>query len=126
MAGESRAQRRFGSHRSRRRLVYVGIGILALGVVAAIFAFGPNRNSKPETFSSLPATTVPTPVKVPFSAEARHVALRFVQTAVARKHLDEAWNAVTAADVQRVAQKYLVRDQRTVVVLEPIAARKGT
>jgi len=34
--------------------------------------------------------------------------------------LEAAWNAVTAADVRRVAAKYLVPTQRTVVVLEPV------
>ncbi len=34
--------------------------------------------------------------------------------------LEDEWNAVTAADVQRVAATYLVPAKRTVVVLEPI------
>jgi zinc protease len=34
--------------------------------------------------------------------------------------LVDEWNAVTAADVQRVATKYLIPSQRTVVVLDPL------
>ena len=33
-------------------------------------------------------------MKAPFADEARQVAVRFVQTAVARKNLDEAWELV--------------------------------
>jgi zinc protease len=36
--------------------------------------------------------------------------------------LVDEWNAVTAADVQRVAAKYMIPSQRTIVVLEPIKA----
>jgi predicted Zn-dependent peptidase len=36
--------------------------------------------------------------------------------------LEAAWEAVSAEDVRRVAQTYLVRSQRTTVVLEPIPA----
>jgi zinc protease len=36
--------------------------------------------------------------------------------------LEDAWEGVTPADVQRVTGRYLVRPQRTVIVLEPIRA----
>src|SRR5207237_1180666 len=36
--------------------------------------------------------------------------------------LEDAWRAVTADDVQRVARTYLVPTHRTVVVLEPVPA----
>ena len=39
--------------------------------------------------------------------------------------LDDEWNAVTAADVQRVVARYLVPEGRTVVVLEPIRDDAG-
>jgi zinc protease len=35
--------------------------------------------------------------------------------------LEAAWEAVTAEDVQRVVRQYLVPEQRTVVVLQPLA-----
>jgi predicted Zn-dependent peptidase len=38
--------------------------------------------------------------------------------------IEDAWDQVTAADVQRVAQTYLVPAHRTVVVLQPIGAEK--
>ena len=39
--------------------------------------------------------------------------------------LEAAWDAVTAADVQRVTATYLVPAQRTRVVLEPQGAAPG-
>jgi predicted Zn-dependent peptidase len=39
--------------------------------------------------------------------------------------LEPAWDAVTAADVQRVTTQYLVPAKRTVVVLEPLGAGAG-
>ena len=39
--------------------------------------------------------------------------------------LEDEWDAVTAADVQRVVARYLVQAQRTIVVLEPIGATVG-
>ncbi|HXJ37149.1 MAG TPA: pitrilysin family protein [Candidatus Eisenbacteria bacterium] len=39
--------------------------------------------------------------------------------------LEDAWDAVTAEDVQRVAQRYLVPTGRTIVVLEPTQERKA-
>ena len=39
--------------------------------------------------------------------------------------LDAAWDAVTAADVQRVTTQYLVPAKRTVVILEPLGAGGG-
>jgi zinc protease len=37
--------------------------------------------------------------------------------------IEDEWNAVSAADVQRVATKYLIPAKRTVVVLEPLGGR---
>ena len=78
-------------HRSRRTLI--GCGVLAgiAAVVVALFAFGPNKNADPEVFTNEPAQVPKPQVKAPFDPDARQVAMRFVQTAVARKHLDEAW-----------------------------------
>jgi zinc protease len=39
--------------------------------------------------------------------------------------LVDEWNAVTAADVQRVVARYLVPTRRTVVVLEPVRGARG-
>jgi hypothetical protein len=43
-------------------------------------------------FTNEPAQVVKPEVKAPFDPDARQVAMRFVQTAVARKNLDEAWD----------------------------------
>jgi hypothetical protein len=82
---------RSGSYRFRRRVI---VGLVALAaIVAAVLAFtlSPDKNPAPQVISSIPAVTTKAPVKAPLSSDARHVAIRFIQTAVARKHLDEAW-----------------------------------
>lgn len=83
-----------GSPRLRRRLALIGAGALAATLVTVAFTLGPNRDAPPEHFSSTPAFTPEPQVKAPLSPEARRVAVRFVQTAVAREHLDEAWELV--------------------------------
>ena len=83
-----------GGYARRRRLIVVGAGALVALAVVLAFVFGPNRNSTPEKFSAVPATRTPVETKAPLSKEARHVAIRFVQTAVARKNLAEAWTLV--------------------------------
>jgi hypothetical protein len=62
--------------------------------VVLLFAFGPNKNAAPDTVSNVPADLPAPQIKAPISPAARKVAVRFVQTAVARKHLAEAWNLV--------------------------------
>ena len=73
------------------------MAVCVLAGIIAIFVFGPNKNAPPETFSKLPADVPEVPVKAPFTKEARHVAVRFVQTAVARENLAEAWTLVGAS-----------------------------
>ena len=83
-----------GSPRRRRRLA----SALAAGAAAAglllVLAFGPNTNAPPARLSTAPADVPETLVKAPLADEARRVAVRFIQTAVAREHLDEAWTLV--------------------------------
>lgn len=79
-------------YRSRRTLVGCGVVAAAAVAVVGIFALGPNKNAEPEHFTNEPAQEVKPPAKAPFDPAARQVAMRFVQTAVAREHLDEAWN----------------------------------
>ncbi len=47
-----------------------------------------------QRFSSTPAQEPERAVKAPLSPEAKRVAMRFIQTAVARENLDEAWTLV--------------------------------
>ena len=86
--------RRGPSPRGRRRLAYAAAGFAGLAAVVALFVFGPNKNAAPEVLRNVPAD-VPSPqVPAPITDEARRVAVRFVQTAVARKHLAEAWTLI--------------------------------
>jgi hypothetical protein len=83
-----------GRPRLRRRLVW---GLAALAVVAGgalLLVLGPDTNAPPQRISTVPAVVPPQRVRAPLAPEARRVAIRFIQTAVAREHLDEAWNLV--------------------------------
>lgn len=80
--------------RSRRRLGLAVAGLIGLAAVAAIFIFGPNKNAAPEVLRNVPADVPAPQVPAPISDEARQVAVRFVQTAVARRNLEEAWTLV--------------------------------
>lgn len=95
MASSVEASARRGpSPRGKRRLGFAAVGVAGLAAVVALLVFGPNKNAPPEVLRNVPAD-VPSPqVPAPISDEARRVAIRFVQTAVARKHLAEAWTLV--------------------------------
>ena len=80
--------------RLRRRLVWGILGAGVLTAVAALLVLGPDRDPPPQRFSTTPAQEPERAVKAPLSAEAKRVAMRFIQTAVARENLDEAWNLV--------------------------------
>jgi hypothetical protein len=81
-------------YRSRRSLPWVGLGAVAVVGVAALFAFGPNKDAAPEVFNNDPVQVPIVQKKVPLPNEARKVAVRFIQTAVARENLEEAWELV--------------------------------
>ncbi len=78
---------------TRRRLAWAAGG-LALIAIVGVLVLGPDKNPAPEHFSSAPAQRSEQLVKAPLGQEARQVAVRFIQTAVARKNLDEAWTLV--------------------------------
>jgi hypothetical protein len=65
-------------------------------LVAAVLALalGPDTDAPAQRFETVPAQAPETLVKVPLHADARRVAVRFIQTAVARKNLEEAWMLV--------------------------------
>jgi hypothetical protein len=62
--------------------------------LALVLVLGPNKNAPPQRVSTVPAQTPEPRLKAPLSAEARRVAMRFIQTAVARENLEEAWTLV--------------------------------
>jgi hypothetical protein len=82
------------SARLRRRLAWGGIGIAALVGLVLVLVLGPNKNAPVDHFSSTPAQVAEPQVKAPLTQEARRVAIRFIQTAVARENLEEAWSLV--------------------------------
>lgn len=80
--------------RLRRRLAW---GAVLAGVPAAavlVLVLGPDTDAPPERLGTVPAQVVERPRPAPLTDEARHVAMRFIQTAVARENLDEAWHLV--------------------------------
>jgi hypothetical protein len=83
-----------GRPRLRRRLVWVGTGAAAAVAIVLVLVLGPNTNAPPVRISTVPAEVPKPQVKAPLAPEARRVAIRFIQTAVAREHLDEAWDLV--------------------------------
>ena len=80
--------------RTRRRVAWVLAGGAVCAAVVLLFVFGPNRNAPEVHMSTMPAQQPERQVKAPLPQEARQVAMRFIQTAVARKNLDEAWHLV--------------------------------
>ena len=81
-------------YRSRGSLVWGGVALALVGGAVALFAFGPNKNAAPEVFNDDPVKVPVVQKKAPLSKEAKQVAIRFVQTAVARENLEEAWELV--------------------------------
>lgn len=83
-----------GSARVRRR---VGWGLLGVGVlagVALVFVLAPDTDPPRQRLSTVPAQVPERQVEAPLPQEARRVAVRFIQTAVARVNLEEAWTLV--------------------------------
>jgi hypothetical protein len=80
--------------RARRRVLWALGGVAAATGVVLVLVFGPNKNPPPQHFSATPAQQPERLVKAPLPHEARRVAVRFIQTAVARRNLEEAWTLV--------------------------------
>jgi hypothetical protein len=81
-------------YRSRRALLWAGGAVAVACGLVALFAFGPNKNAAPEVFNDDPVQVPVVQKKAPLSEAAKKVAIRFVQTAVARENLEEAWELV--------------------------------
>ena len=86
-----------------------GAIVLAGGIVAVLVAFNVARirgsaAPGPQTRDE-PARVATTEAKAPLEPETRRVAGRFILTAVARKHLDEAWDITAPALHQGLTKK---------------------
>jgi len=82
------------SPRRRKRLTWAGFAVASVAGAALVLALGSNTNTPPAHLSSRPADVPEALIKAPLSTEARRVATRFIQTAVARENLGEAWTLV--------------------------------
>ena len=80
--------------RTRRRAAWLLGGAALCAGVALLLLLGPDTNAPPQRLSTVPAQEPEPQVKAPLPQEARRVAVRFIQTAVARKNLEEAWTLV--------------------------------
>ena len=80
--------------RTRRRVAWVLAGGAVCAAVVLLLALGPNKDAPKERISNVPAQEPERQVKAPLPQEARQVAVRFIQTAVARENLEEAWTLV--------------------------------
>jgi len=80
--------------RTRRRVAWALAGGAVCAAVALLFVFGPDKDAPEERISNVPAEEPVREVKAPLPQEARAVAVRFIQTAVARENLEEAWTLV--------------------------------
>ena len=83
-----------GAPRARRRVVWLLAGASIVAAVALLLVFGPNTDPSPQRLSSVPAEEPERQVEAPLPHAARKVAVRFIQTAVARENLEEAWELV--------------------------------
>ncbi|HEY6076226.1 MAG TPA: hypothetical protein VIV36_05265, partial [Gaiella sp.] len=80
--------------RTRRRVAWVLTGGAVCAAVVLLLVLGPNKDAPKERISNVPAQEPARQVKAPLPKEARQVAVRFIQTAVARENLEEAWTLV--------------------------------
>lgn len=80
--------------RTRRRVAWVLAGGAVCAAAVLLLVLGPNTNAPAERISTVPAQEPERQVKAPLPQEARRVAVRFIQTAVARENLEEAWTLV--------------------------------
>ena len=85
---------RVSARRARRRLLWAVAAVAVVTGVVLVVALGPDKDPAPEHFSATPAQQPEQLVKAPLPHEARRVAVRFIQTAVARRNLEEAWTLV--------------------------------
>ena len=82
------------SRRLRRRLAWGSAAAAACAAIVLALVLGPDRDPPEQRLSTTPAQEPERLVEAPLASEARRVAVRFIQTAVARENLEEAWALV--------------------------------
>ena len=93
-------KRLLASYRWRRRIIWLTITAAIVGCLTAIALLVPNKHSKVEGPSNvtIKVDQGPRPVRLTRRDEVLAIAVgsRFLDTAVARKHVDRSWNLVSA------------------------------
>jgi len=78
-----------------RWLPWAAGALLAAGVIAFLVAYFGNTANTKETFGTKNAVTPQVVKQIPLLRAEREAAGNFILTAVARKHLDQAWKLAT-------------------------------
>jgi len=79
---------------SKPRIALLILAAVATVALSTSAARGSNHKPAPVSGGYTTSVTTPVPAEAKFTSEARHVVSRFILTAVARKHLEEAWTLV--------------------------------
>lgn len=87
----NRLQTLLASKKFQKALPWAAGAILALGVITFLQVLNSPKDDDPAPASSGPAQLINEPRTVPPSPEARRVVAQFINTAVARKNLAQAW-----------------------------------
>ena len=87
----NRLQTLLASKKFQKALPWAAGAILALGVITFLQVLNSPQDDDPAPDSAGPAQLINEPRTVPPSPEARRVVAQFINTAVARKNLAQAW-----------------------------------
>lgn len=87
----NRLQSLLASRRFQKALPWVAGAVLALGVITFLQVLNSPEKDDAATDSGAPARLISEPRTVPPSPKARKVVAQFINTAVARKNLAQAW-----------------------------------
>ena len=81
-----------GTRRFEKWLPWIGAAVLAAGTAAVLVRFGDRADSTPAASENTPAAVPQQRAAAsPVDPAAKKVAAEFIQTAVARRHLEKAW-----------------------------------
>jgi hypothetical protein len=83
------------SRRAAKWLPWISAALLAAGVIAFLVVYFGNTANTKETFGSGAPVRPHVTKEIPLARGARETVGKFILTAVARQHLDEAWRLVT-------------------------------